>query len=263
VEGERTAAVTTNGAPLAILTYHQIDHAPAHGTPFRSLVVTPQDFVRQMQWLRLLGYRGLAMRDLLPYLRGERQGRVVGITFDDGYRNNLEHALPVLLACGFTATCYAVAERLGGRNDWDAHLGVPQKALMTVADLRAWTAAGMEVGAHGMSHADLTRIALPQAEHEIRDSRHALEDVLAAPVRHYCYPYGAYQQEHTAMARTAGFVTATTTRRGRCHAGADWWQLPRVPVLRTTSRVLLWSKIATGYEDRRSVLSPGTQQDFC
>ena len=79
-----------------ILMYHQIDASPARGTPLRGLTVTPGSFARQMGLLRLLGYRGVSMTGLEPYLRGETTGKVVGITFDDGYRNNLEHALPVL-----------------------------------------------------------------------------------------------------------------------------------------------------------------------
>ena len=79
-----------------ILMYHQIDASPPKGTPLRGLTVTPERFGRQMGLLRWMGYRGVSINELEPYLRGEKTGKVVGITFDDGYRNNLEHALPVL-----------------------------------------------------------------------------------------------------------------------------------------------------------------------
>ena len=244
---------SANPRPLAILTYHQIDATPARGTRYRSLVVAPRDFAQQMRWLRFLGYRGLAMRDMLPYLRGTATGKVVAITFDDGFSNNLQHALPVLLECGFTATCYVVAGRIGGRNEWDASVGVPQKQLMSIGELRAWADAGMEIGAHGLTHADFTKLSVAHAEQEIVGSRSSLQDLLGQPIEHFCYPYGAYNSAHAVAARDAGFATAVTTARGRCHAGAQWWQLPRVPVLRTTSLALLWAKIATRYEDRRSV----------
>ena len=54
-----------------------------------------------MQLLKWMGYTGLSMRNLEPYLCGERQGKVVGITFDDGYQNNLQYALPTLKKMGF------------------------------------------------------------------------------------------------------------------------------------------------------------------
>ena len=58
---------------IPILMYHQIDVPPPSGTPLRGLVVSPDSFARQMWLLKCLGYRGLSMRDLEPYLEGKRQ----------------------------------------------------------------------------------------------------------------------------------------------------------------------------------------------
>jgi peptidoglycan/xylan/chitin deacetylase (PgdA/CDA1 family) len=96
-------------SPVPILTYHQVAEAPVKGTAFRSLSVAPADFRRQMAFLHGLGYQGLSMTALQPFLKGERQGKVFGITFDDGYLNNLTHALPVLQQYGFSSTCYVVS----------------------------------------------------------------------------------------------------------------------------------------------------------
>lgn len=104
---------------IPILMYHQIDLPPPRGTPLRGLVASPGSFARQMFLLKCLDYKGLSMRDLEPYLKGERQGRVVGITFDDGCQNNVQNGLPVLKKHGFTATCYAVSSMIGGVNSWD------------------------------------------------------------------------------------------------------------------------------------------------
>lgn len=242
---------TSNTRAIPILTYHQIDQAPPKGAPFRSLVVSPTSFARQMALLALLGYRGLSMSDLMPYLTGELSGRVVGLTFDDGYLNTLTHALPVLRRRRFTATCYAVSQRLGQSNLWDKDLGIAQTPLMSDAQLRLWVQAGQEVGAHTRHHVRLTELDTFQSRDEIAQSQVELERVTAAPVRHFCYPYGQYLPEHVAMVREAGFASATTTRRGRCLGGADLLQLPRVPVVRSTTLLTLWLKLATAYEDRR------------
>ncbi len=238
-------------APVPILTYHQIDAAPPRGAPFRSLYVAPEAFARQMAMLAMLGYQGLGMHALLPYLKGEKTGKVVGITFDDGYRNNLAHALPVLLRHGFSATCYFVSQRLGRTNDWDEALGVAQTRLMDAGQLREWAAAGQDVGAHSRNHVRLGAVSDAIAREEIASSKAELEHLSGTAVRHFCYPFGEYSTAHVDMVREAGYDTATTTQRGRANAGDDLLQLPRAPVVRATTRPGLWLKLATAYEDRR------------
>ncbi|MDB5869878.1 MAG: polysaccharide deacetylase [Polaromonas sp.] len=242
---------TANRQPIPILVYHQIAPAPPKGSPFRSLYVAPEAFARQMAWLRLLGYTGLSMSGLQPYLLGEKRGKVVGITFDDGYLNNLTYALPVLIKNGFSSTCYAVSGLLGKTNVWDLGAGIAQTALMDEPQIRQWVEGGQEIGSHTREHLDLTVANDEACAMEMRLGKTGLESVIGQPVDHFCYPYGRYEPRHMAMAGKLGFSTATTTQRSRCHAGAHLLQLPRVPVLRSTSLPIFWLKIATAYEDRR------------
>lgn len=244
--------LTSNRRPIPILVYHQIAEAPAKGAPFRSLYVAPQAFARQMAWLKMLGYTGLSMSGLLPYLRGEKTGQVVGITFDDGYLNNLTHALPALQRHGFSSTCYAVSSLLGKTNVWDHAIGIAQTPLMNASELRRWAAGGQEVGSHTSRHIDLTEAVDADARADMAQDKAMLESISGQPATHFCYPYGRYRPAHAGMARDAGFETATTTRRGRSHAGMSLFELPRVPVLRSTSLPVFWLKIATAYEDRKA-----------
>ena len=236
---------------IPILTYHQIDTPPPRGTPLRGLIVSPASFARQMFVLKCLGYRGLSMRQLEPYLKGEQQGRVVGITFDDGYRNNLQYALPLLKKHGFSATCYAVSGMLGASNSWDRENGVAHKPLMTIEECRDWLHAGMEIGSHTRSHADLTQLEADAARTEIADSRLELENSLGCEVRHFCYPYGRMNPQHCEMAKQAGYRSATTMRRGRAQAGDNLFTLRRILAARAMTVVQLAWKIASSYEDRR------------
>ena len=242
---------TANRKPIPILVYHQIAAAPPKGSPFRSLYVAPEAFARQMAWLKLLGYTGLSMSALRPYLLGEKRGKVVGITFDDGYQNNLIHALPILQKQDFSSTCYAVSGLLGMTNVWDESLGIAQTPLMNEVEIRQWAAAGQEIGSHTHRHVDLTATDDEGCRVEIVLGKTELELIMGQPVDHFCYPYGHYDGKHMAIAAKMGFVTATTTQRSRCHAQTDLLQLPRVPVLRSTSLPVFWLKIATAYEDRR------------
>lgn len=250
--------------PIPILMYHQVDLLVHPREAMRGLVVAPSTFAAHMQTLALLGYRGLSMSGLMPYLRGERSGKVVGITFDDGYQNNLTHALPVLTRLGFTATCYVVSRKIAtsapaaqanpaNTNDWDAHQGVPQKPLLTEPELHQWMAAGQEIGSHTQNHADLLRADAATVHAEVAGSR---QDLVArfgsAAGRHFCYPYGRYNPETVAAVRDAGYESATTTQRGRAKLGAHPLELPRVLVSRTTGRLVLAAKLLSTYEDRRA-----------
>lgn len=236
---------------IPILMYHQIGEPSPRGTPYRGLTVHPRDFRRQMLWLRRLGYRGLSMARLIPYLRGEKHGKVVGITFDDGYANVLENAVPVLEECGFLATNYFVVRQLGGSNVWDADEGVPPSPLMDAAGLRAWAAAGHEVGSHTLNHPDLSRISPELAVNEIRDSRDALEQIAGAPVRAFCYPYGHFTAALAAVTREAGYDSATTTARGLARLDDDPYALPRVAVMRSTHLLRFLQKCLTRLEDNK------------
>lgn len=235
---------------IPILMYHQIEQPPARGAVMRALVVAPSSFARQMALLHWLGYRGLSMADLEPYLRGEKSGKVVGLTFDDGYQNNLLHALPVLQRYGFTATCYAVSHAIGGSNHWDASLGIISKPLMTADEWKAWLAAGMEIGSHTCDHVDLRKCSLQQAREQIANSKIELEQVFGCDVRHFCYPYGWYETQHGELVREAGYVTATTTQRGRVQPGDDPFRLKRIKVARATTLPVFAAKLWSGYEDR-------------
>lgn len=247
---------TRNSQPIPILVYHQIDEAPPKGKPFRSLYVSPAAFERQMRLLNWLGYSGLSMGQLLPYLRGESVGKVVGITFDDGYANNLTHALPILARHSFSSTCYAVSALAGKTNAWDEAGGIVQTPLMTGLQMRQWVAAGQEIGSHTRSHIDLQRADDALCRQEMALGKTELQDTLglepSAGIGHFCYPYGRYESRHVEMAEALGFTTATTTQRSRCLAGTPLLELPRVPVLRSTSLPVFWLKLATAYEDRRS-----------
>jgi len=241
---------SANPRSVAILTYHQIAPAPAPGASFRSLYVSEQRFRRQMFWLRNLGYRGVSMAELMPYLRGERQGRVVGITLDDGYRNNLVSALPVLQSLGFTATCYVVSGLMGRSNVWDHAIGIEPADLMSASEVRAWAEAGMEVGSHTRHHVHLNESSAQIVRDELRGSRQDLEDLLGRPVRQFCYPFGHYRTEQAEAVVSAGYEAATTTHRGRVLQGDDVFQLRRIPVVRSTYWPQFLLKVLTGYENK-------------
>ena len=154
--------------------YHSIESMPK-STVMRSLHVPPRRFKFQMWVLKILGYKGLSLKNLKPYLDGKKNGKVVGITFDDGYQNNLINAAPILSKYNFSATCYIVSDRIGESNVWDKIHGISQRPLMTNNEIKNWLDIGMDIGAHTKTHVDLTGISEKKALEEIRDCKLKLE----------------------------------------------------------------------------------------
>ncbi|MFA5826023.1 MAG: polysaccharide deacetylase family protein [Gallionellaceae bacterium] len=235
---------------IPILMYHNIG-VPPQGARLRNLYVRTGAFARQMFILRLLGYRGLSMSAAMPYLRGEKQGRVAVITFDDGYVDTLEQALPILQNNGFSATCYFISQRTGQYNEWDAASLNVRKSLMNDGQIRAWHAAGMEVGAHSRTHPRLTGCTDAELQDEIAGSKSDLEALIGQPVTQFCYPYGDLDERVIAATRQAGFDAATTVQRGRAQVGDDAMLLRRVLVSGSTFPHLFIFKLLGNYEDKR------------
>jgi len=217
---------------VPVLLYHQIAPLPHKKIPFRGLWVHPDKFRTQMRWLKRLGYQGLSLRNAMPYIKGEKTGKVAVITFDDGFLNVYENALPILSEFGFTATNYFVANQIGGSNIWDKVTGVPLSPCMSLAQMREWAELGHEVGAHTLDHVNLEQTPDAEAKRQIEQSKIKLEDMLGEAVTNFAYPYGGNFPIHREMCREAGFETATTTVRARARASDDPFGMPRVYVRR-------------------------------
>ncbi|OUM42102.1 polysaccharide deacetylase family protein [Arthrobacter sedimenti] len=180
--------------------YHSISRSSLPD-PHR-LRVHPDRLDRHLRLLRRSGFRGVSLSELLrAQERGEARG-LVGLTFDDGYTDYVEHALPALQRYGMTSTLYAVAGRLGGSNEWDDG---PRLSLMDSDQLRAVAAAGQEVGSHTMTHPHLPGADADHLIAEIGGSREVLQDVLQAEIASFCYPYGEFDDAAAAAVRAAGY----------------------------------------------------------
>ena len=235
---------------IPILMYHSIESMPKN-TIMRSLHVPPRRFKFQMWMLKFLGYEALSLNKLKPYLDGHKHGKVVGITFDDGYLNNLVNAAPVLAKYNFSATCYLVNKKIGLSNTWDLEKGITQSPLMNEDEINAWLKLGMDIGAHTNTHPDLTSISEKKALKEIKDCKDDLSKKFNVNVKDFCYPFGLYNKLICNMAKDSGYLSATTMIRGRASSKSDRYLLPRIPINHRTLPLLFLAKILTRYEDRR------------
>jgi len=235
---------------IPILMYHSIEKMPK-GTPLRSLHVSPNLFKIQMLILKILGYKGLSMGELEPYLLGEKKGKVVGITFDDGYQNIAKNALNILKKNNFSATCFIVANHIAKNNSWDIKKGLPKLNLMNSSEVKNWINSGMEIGSHTLNHPDLTNCSPKELQNEILDSKNKLEKKFNVCIKHFCYPYGRFNTDVINSVKKFGYFSATTVKRGRAQSYSDLYTLPRVTISHRTYPHLFILKILSSYEEGR------------
>ncbi|MET7688837.1 polysaccharide deacetylase family protein [Streptomyces sp. NPDC005483] len=202
VGADRRPAARPGPVPWVAM-YHSV--GDCSDDPYR-ITVTPERLERQLAWLHRRGLRGVSVRELFAArARGEGR-RLVGLTFDDGYADFLEHALPALRRRHFGATLFVLPGQLGGVNSWDP-LG-PRKALLTVDGIRRAASEGVEIGSHGLTHVDLTQADDVTVKAEVADSRTLLSELIGAPVECFCYPYGTVDERAVAAVREAGYAYA-------------------------------------------------------
>jgi peptidoglycan/xylan/chitin deacetylase (PgdA/CDA1 family) len=99
---------------------------------------------------------------------------------------------------------------------------------MDRAHLGEWIDAGHEIGSHGLTHRDLTTLPLEEARREIVESKMRLEESFGQPIRHFCYPYGGWNEAVRAMVQEAGYETATSTISEINTATTDAFLLRRI-----------------------------------
>lgn len=220
---------------LPALTYHKVGPRPWH-VRLRGLYLSPRLFRRQLKELSAAGASFLTPDDLSTNQPFPPRGII--LTFDDGFANTLEHALPVLLHHRARAIQFLVADRIGRWNGWEIAQGEKPERLMDKSEIREWLAAGQLIGAHSRTHPRLPAIPLRQARDEIIGSKKKLEDLFGQPIHHFCYPYGEFSPAILDLVREAGYHTAWTTRSGGNQLGIDPFQLARYTARGPTFRLL-------------------------
>ncbi len=199
-----------------ILTYHSV------GCRDHDMNVTPAAFEEQVRWLA-------KHRPVISLDDAARAVPGVALTFDDGFRDNLVHAAPVLRELVLPATVFIVSGRVGSvlADEPDPEHG----GLMDWEDIREIEKLGVTIGAHTRRHRRLASLSPEEQETEIRGCKADIEAELGHPIRHLAYPYGAatdYDETTITLARAAGFTCAVSNRYGINSPVANRWQLRRI-----------------------------------
>jgi peptidoglycan/xylan/chitin deacetylase (PgdA/CDA1 family) len=197
--------------------YHMVrEHVP--GSRANKMRVRPGDFEKQVRWLKEDGWEFVTVSGILDQPAG---GRRVAITFDDGYRDNLVHALPVLRKHGAKMTLYLVADR-ESCPDWPAQRrssragsDLSREERLTDDEVRELVASGLvELGSHTLNHVDLTQVDDDTKTRELAESKTAIEALADQPVRTFCYPFGLVGEGDPERLRALGYEAALTVEQG-------------------------------------------------
>ncbi|MGI9102763.1 MAG: polysaccharide deacetylase family protein [Terriglobales bacterium] len=245
---------TANGWRIPILMYHGIGKDTGASHPYFEINTTPAVFRAQLQWLRQQGFQTLSLSDALNRLRSEaaevRQAKYVVLTFDDGYREIYEEALPLLREHGFTATVYAIADKSCG----ESRKSFKDRECMTRRELRELASQGIEIGSHTVTHPRLYELPWDQVEAEIHDSKKMLEDCLGTAIHSFCYPYAYPEADKRfvnrleAFIRHCGYKSNALTVIGTADHDTDPFRVPRLPVNTWDDERFLRAKVEGGYD---------------
>jgi peptidoglycan/xylan/chitin deacetylase (PgdA/CDA1 family) len=211
---------------VPILTYHRV-HVLA--TEFKQSIpdetVEPPVFAAEIAALDQAGYHSITQAQLFDALfHGTAlPSRPVLITVDDGYVDDVKQILPVLRTHHMVATFYIITGRFH------------EQGFLNPTEVRRLDAAGMDIGAHTRTHANLPVLSAAQMRNEIDGSRRDLQRILGHFVYFFAYPYGAENPAVVAAVRRAGFSLAVTTQGGTQESSLSSLTMPRIHVGRSST----------------------------
>jgi peptidoglycan/xylan/chitin deacetylase (PgdA/CDA1 family) len=208
---------------VPILEYHRVS-TTVSGLP--GLTVPPAQFAAEMEWLHRAGYHAVTQQQLYDALRFglPLPRRPVAITFDDGYRDVLWNAAPVLHRLRMPATAYIITSRV---DDGDP-------SFLSWGELARLERLGFAIGSHTVHHVPLAQVGDEEAWQELVGSRRALQRHLHRPVPWLSYPMGSADAHVAALARRAGYELAVTEQPGSLQTPGGRLLLRRDEVLPST-----------------------------
>lgn len=257
----RMAAAAGRSAAM-VLFYHRVaDHGPNGWT------MTNAQFELQVRWLKD-HFDLVSLEETQWRIRSGRNRRAsVSITFDDGYADNCNRALPLLIEqripCTYFVTSRHVLEGLPFAHD--LALGQPHSPN-TIEQLREMSRAGIEIGAHTRTHADVGRLTDPEEIYdEVVTARVELQHAIGCTIRYFAYPFGQpanLDRLSYHLARAAGYDGVCSAYGGFNFPEDDAFHLQRIHADPEMVRLKNWLSV-----DPRKLRTPrfdfGAQEQSC
>lgn len=220
--------------PVPILTYHYIrgDIDQTTDPVGYQLSVTPARFAAQLDALQTAGYTTVTPAQ---FLAGSIDDHSIILSFDDGYEDFYTAAFPALQKRGMNAVTFVISGFIGDQD----------KRYMTGDQIRELFAGGIEIGAHSVTHPNLTTLESATMQEELLQSRFTLEKLINDRVTAVAYPSGEYNDDVVSMSTFVGYRFGVTTHNGTARLSDDHLTLPRIQVHPELTPEQLVAKVRT------------------
>lgn len=241
---------------IPILMYHSISEKQKFVKhPYFSTTTSPSVFNVHLDYLSQHHYKVIKLSQIPEYLNQTNSvQKVAAITFDDGYMNFYENALPLLKKNDFSATMYVPS----GLIDEKENRVLEDLLLMNWNQLRECLANNIEIGSHSLTHGVLVNKSRLSLEKELKNSKEILEQKLDAGISTFAYPYrfpaenSAFIEQLKAILQGVGYKTGVTTNIGLATKKSNCLILSRIPANEYDDLQLFAAKL-NGYYDFLSI----------
>ena len=215
-----------------ILMYHRVTDTAVTGTAGPDqLTVSPALFEQQIAWLAQYR-RILPLSSLLSEIEnGNVDGNAVAVTFDDGYLDNLTHAIPILEKYNAPASIYITSDFAAQTLRHPRYANEPGRLHLNWLEVKSLAEhALIEIGSHTVSHPMLSELSAEQAQHEIAHSKAEIERQIESRVTSFCYPAGNFTEREKQIVQACGYMNALSVKPGVTRVRNDLLALRRTEV---------------------------------
>jgi peptidoglycan/xylan/chitin deacetylase (PgdA/CDA1 family) len=227
--------------PIPVLMYHSI--AERGSAWVGDFAVPPSRFAEQLEAIGAAGCTGLTVSELVTAVHGDGDlpPRPVVITFDDGFADFHDQALPLLEAWSLPATVYLTTGFLEGEAATRCTRR-PDAPMLSWSQLGELAGRGVELGSHTHTHPELDMLDDEAVWREVATSKRLLEDRLGTGVRSFAYPYGYADERVRRAVRLAGYESACGVHHALSSTADDRFSIARLEIKRGTSaaRLAAW-----------------------
>jgi peptidoglycan/xylan/chitin deacetylase (PgdA/CDA1 family) len=230
---------------VPVFLYHAVsDDPPAWLAPY---TVSPRTFAEHLDMIADSGLRLVPLRQLVAALLGgpELPPRSAVLTFDDGYADFACTVAPLLASRGLPTTMYVTTSALTTPGTPSRGGPFPSAAMLSWAQVKELDAAGVEIGGHSRTHAQLDTLPRKAVREEVGGCKQELEDALGHSLVSFAYPHGYSSRRVRALVGEAGWTSAAAIRTSAFSSSRDdplWFARLMVRADTGRERFTLWTR---------------------